>query len=68
MKTTFAGFDINPTSFEPTERREAWAALKSAGLKKTFSSELAAQLELEMSELDSNQYYVGKKYAVTGLL
>lgn len=68
MKTIFAGFDINPTSLEPTERRAAWAALKAAGLNRKFSSELAAQLELEMSELDSDQFYVGKTYAVTGLL
>lgn len=68
MQTIFAGFDINPKSFEPSERRVAWAALKAAGLNKKFSSELAAQLELEMSELDSDQFYVGKTYAVTGLL
>ena len=68
MQTIFAGFDINPKSFEPSERRAAWSALKAAGLNKKFSSELAAQLELEMSELDSGQFYVGKTYAVTGLL
>jgi hypothetical protein len=68
MKTTFAGFKISMLADDPAVRRVDRQALKSAGLERSFSSELAAQLELHMSDLDESRFYVAKTYAVSGVL
>lgn len=68
MKTTFNGFKITMLADDPAVRRVDRQALKSAGLDRLFDNQLAAQLELHMSDLDESRFYVAKTYAVTGLL
>ena len=68
MKTSFNGFKITMLADDPAVRRVDRQALKSAGLDRLFDKQLAAQLELHMSDLDESRFYVAKTYAVTGLL
>jgi len=69
MKTLFNGFKITMLADDPAVRRVDRQALKSAGLfDQLFDNQLAAQLELHMSDLDESRFYVAKTYAVTGLL
>ena len=69
MKTTFDGYKITMLADDPAVRRVDREALKSAGLdSRSFRTQLEAQLELQMSNLDDSRFYVSKTWAVSGVL
>tara|TARA_Y100000114_G_scaffold148385_1_gene161303 strand:- start:57 stop:266 length:210 start_codon:yes stop_codon:yes gene_type:complete len=69
MKTTFNGYRITILADDPAVRRVDREALKSAGLDgRSFRTQLEAQLELQMSNLDDSRFDVSKTWAVSGLL